>query len=186
MVLPLRVKLQRWALCCYSQKQKCLRMPNRVMSWPSLLQAGGWLLAQIIPMGKRDAFREMQALGKQRASSTLWAGASCWRWGGPVCWVCTFQGRLTSGSEMFAFSFFLAQHKSAQGRITNILVCLQNSLCPECPGKGISVQPHRAPAPWQGAGTSSGQGRMTPKGKQDKHYSSQPSLSFFFTFWGCF
>lgn len=75
MVLPLRVKLQRWALCCYSQKQKCLRMPNRVMSWPSLLQAGGWLLAQIIPMGKRDAFREMQALGKQRASSTLWAGA---------------------------------------------------------------------------------------------------------------
>lgn len=187
-VLPLRVKLQRWALCCCSQKQKCVRMPNRVMSWPSLLQAGGWLLSQRDnPRGEMGRFPR-NAGSRQAACQqhSLGRGESCWRWGGPVCWVCTFQGRLTSGSEMFAFSFFLAQHKSAQGRITNILVCLQNSLCPACPGRGISVQPHRAPAPWQGAGTSSGQGRMTPKGKQDKHYSSQPSLSFFFTFWGCF
>lgn len=41
MVLPLRVKLRCWALHCYSQKQKWVRMLSRVASWQSLLPAGG-------------------------------------------------------------------------------------------------------------------------------------------------
>ena len=42
---------------------------------PSCRQEGGRWLRAILPVGKRDAFRERQALGKQCASSTLWAGA---------------------------------------------------------------------------------------------------------------